>query len=375
MGEPEPGRGPAKGVEVVDGDTPRRAQGEQPELGTAVGEDEACEPETAAPPTTSQREAKKPARVVRFAEPEPKREQRSNLAELLDDRLSNGPDPDEDDDEYIPAGEEEDGEDEEGGDLSDEINDEEGEASEGADAEKEEVEEDEEDEEEEDGQEEGVDGEDDGGAGEEEKESAGTTDGDAGAALAATFSSLPKGVLGTLIAQGKLGAKPLHAAAAANDATRVRSLLAEDGDAEDVDGRDAFDYTALHVACESGADAAIAALLECGADREAATRMHASRPLHYACFEGRVGACRLLLGAGAEVDARTDDLRTPLFQAAFRGHASCVRELLAAGADTGVQAHDGRGPTDVAATGEIRELLLLQEHQPPAKRRRADPVV
>jgi ankyrin repeat protein len=183
-------------------------------------------------------------------------------------------------------------------------------------------------------------------------------DKDAAAALATTFSSLPKGLLGSLLSQGKLGSKPLHTAAAVNDAARLQALLAADGELRGcVDDTDAFDYTALHIACEAGADAAVAALLACGADHEARTRMHASRPLHYACFEGRVGACRLLLCAGADVNPRTDDLRTPLFQAAFRGHASCVRELLKAGADPAVQTRDGRVAVDVAPTDEIRDLL------------------
>jgi ankyrin repeat protein len=183
-------------------------------------------------------------------------------------------------------------------------------------------------------------------------------DADAASALAKTFSSLPKGLLGSLLSQGKLGSKPLHAAAAVNDAARLQELLAVDGELRGcVDDADAFDYTALHIACEAGADAAVAALLACGADREAPTRMHASRPLHYACFEGRVGACRLLLCAGADVNPRTDDLRTPLFQAAFRGHADCVRELLKAGADPAVQTRDGRLAVDVATTDEIRDLL------------------
>lgn len=94
--------------------------------------------------------------------------------------------------------------------------------------------------------------------------------------------AVAKDVVKHLVSSGKLGTKPLHAAAAADEADTIKNLLADDAkDKVDINEVDAYDYTAVHVAAERGSVAALQALAEAGADLERPTKMHNSRPLHY----------------------------------------------------------------------------------------------
>lgn len=187
--------------------------------------------------------------------------------------------------------------------------------------------------------------------------------------LRKSLAGLPSGWMGALLAGGKLGPKPLHAAAAEDDVEQLELLLGPEGEFHgNVDAHDPFDYTPLIVAAESGSAQAVALLLKLGADKEAATKLHNSRALHYACMEGWPNICRLLLDAGCDIDPRTDDLRTPLFQAAFRNKVECVRILIDAGAEL-VPARDGRTPIDVATDDAVRELL--KSAQPARKKARS----
>lgn len=90
-----------------------------------------------------------------------------------------------------------------------------------------------------------------------------------------------------------------------------------------------------------------------------------------AAFEGHDPVLRILLEAGAEVDAVTNDLRTPLYQAAFKGHLACVRVMLEYGADTTMKSTAKKTAADVAATPEIRAALA---EGPPVKKHRPNPV-
>lgn len=77
---------------------------------------------------------------------------------------------------------------------------------------------------------------------------------------------------------------------------------------------------------------------------------------------------RALVEAGADINALTEDGRTPLFQAAFRGHATCVAALLELHADRTIANADGKTPAD--ATEEDAIVNLLQH--PPEKKARTE---
>lgn len=75
--------------------------------------------------------------------------------------------------------------------------------------------------------------------------------------------------------------------------------------------RGGWQSTPLHVAAVRGDVAAIAALLDAGADIQSRGE-HGYSPLHEAVEQGHIEAVRLLLQRGASVAATNDDGRTPI---------------------------------------------------------------
>ena len=82
-------------------------------------------------------------------------------------------------------------------------------------------------------------------------------------------------------------------------------------DAADEDGR-----TALYVAAENGHVAVVQALLQAGANVDAARTTDFWTPLHIAAENGHVAVVKTLQGAGADTDAALTDGTTPLHIAA-----------------------------------------------------------
>lgn len=74
--------------------------------------------------------------------------------------------------------------------------------------------------------------------------------------------------------------------------------------------------------------------------------------------------------AGAEINALTEDKRTPLYLAAFRNHIDCVQALLDCGADRALAADDGKTPAEATGDPKIAELLQM----PLTKKQRTDEV-
>jgi len=121
---------------------------------------------------------------------------------------------------------------------------------------------------------------------------------------------------------------------------------------EDRVGRDLFWAVCL------GTPSQVKRLLAQGADPN--TRSTIGVPvLTHAAFHGTRGTMRLLLRAGAEPNAADPDGYTALHAAAReqRG-AAAVKLLLAGGASPGVRNRRGETPADVAATPQIKRLLM-----------------
>jgi len=100
-------------------------------------------------------------------------------------------------------------------------------------------------------------------------------------------------------------------AARKGDARRVRELLDRGAD---VNARDVFDRT----------------------------------PLHLAAAFGHLDVAKLLLDRGADIDARESDGWTPLHYAAVNGRLDVARLLLERGADAGIKSRYGETPADLA---------------------------
>lgn len=109
------------------------------------------------------------------------------------------------------------------------------------------------------------------------------------------------------------GSHDLYAAAALNEVDRLRELLAQGADPNQVD-EDGF------------------------------------TPLHLACQEWSVDTVRELIAAGAAVDATTESGYTPLLLATFRadGRDEIIEMLRAAGADLHHSDVHGHTPLDIA---------------------------
>ncbi len=145
-----------------------------------------------------------------------------------------------------------------------------------------------------------------------------------------------------------------HEAAAMGDLDQVRGLLAEGAR---VDERAADGFTALHLAAFFGHEDVAGVLLKNGADANAvADNPSKVRPLHSAVAAAAEAIAAALLDAGAEADAAQHGGWTALMSAAKHGHAGLVRRLVAAGADPDTEADDGQTARTLAAP-EVFDLL------------------
>jgi ankyrin repeat protein len=127
-------------------------------------------------------------------------------------------------------------------------------------------------------------------------------------------------------------------AASQNDAARVRSLVANDGNPNQTDeeGR-----TGLHYAAMNGNLTIIAILIKASAKLDAKDKL-GNTPLHLAADRNQVEAARLLIDVGAPIDAENKNGMTPLMIAANRGNLDSVQALLAKGASVNKTDFTGR---------------------------------
>ena len=121
----------------------------------------------------------------------------------------------------------------------------------------------------------------------------------------------------------------LHAAAARGDTAKIEQLMAGKAD---VNARDAYGRTPLHVATFARQRAAVRALVQAGADKGA---MESDRydAVTIAAVADDEETLRTLLSLGASAKLTTSRYDgTALIAAAHLGHDGVVRQLIAAGA-------------------------------------------
>ncbi|KXZ43634.1 hypothetical protein GPECTOR_84g310 [Gonium pectorale] len=115
----------------------------------------------------------------------------------------------------------------------------------------------------------------------------------------------------------------------------------------------------LHIAAEKGHLEAVAALLQAGADKDAADETSAT-PLHIAAENGHVEVVAALLQAGANKEAAAETGATALYIAAENGHEEVVRVLLQAGANKDAADETGATPLHIAAqNGHVEAIAAL----------------
>ena len=158
-------------------------------------------------------------------------------------------------------------------------------------------------------------------------------------------------------------ASPLHAAAQKGDADAARRLIA---DKVNVDAKDYYGKTALHLAAETGHAEVAALLIEAGADIEVVTppstrgyRDRGSTPLLLAAYWGHARVTELLIDSGADVNVRVNAGWTVLHFAASNGHKAVAELLIAGGADinsTGLS----RGETPLFVASRERHEPMVE---------------
>lgn len=141
-----------------------------------------------------------------------------------------------------------------------------------------------------------------------------------------------------------------------NDIIIVKALI--DAGA-DINAKDPYGETPLHIACVRGLEKIISLLIAEGADVNARDG-RALTPLHVAAWGGHEETVALLIANGAMVDARGDDGATPLMVSTLSGHSETMALLIDNGADINAKNRTGLTPLHVAAlTGQKEAVELL----------------
>ena len=112
----------------------------------------------------------------------------------------------------------------------------------------------------------------------------------------------------------------------------------------EVDGRDDYNYTALHVASEKGFTNVVQRLLDAGAglhEKTTISEIIDVTALHLAAGRGHLAVVKLLLERGATQRADMNG-HTPLFYAAAAGFDRVVKILLQSGASPKLRAKADR---------------------------------
>jgi ankyrin repeat protein len=141
-----------------------------------------------------------------------------------------------------------------------------------------------------------------------------------------------------------------------NDIMIVKALIVAGAD---INGKDKFGESPLHIASVRGFTDIIPLLIAEGADVNAGDRRHLT-PLHAAAWGGHTETAALLIANGAKVDARGDDGVTPLLVSTLSGRNETMELLIDNGADINARNRTGMTPLHAAAlTGQKEAVELL----------------
>lgn len=151
----------------------------------------------------------------------------------------------------------------------------------------------------------------------------------------------------------------IHDTVERGDIARVTAML--DADPTLVNAKNYMDKRPLHFAVTVMDDAAIALLLDRGADINAVDKTGLT-PLHVAAILGFPSQVNLLLERDASIDARDQFGDTPLHSAAIHGNLPAIELLVDWGADVFAKNNEGLSPRDLADRyGNTQAVSLLSD--------------
>ncbi|XP_071124006.1 CARD- and ANK-domain containing inflammasome adapter protein-like [Mytilus edulis] len=151
----------------------------------------------------------------------------------------------------------------------------------------------------------------------------------------------------------EFGCTPLHLA---RDSTVVNALLAFNAN---INAIDSYRRSPLYLACGSNNERVIQLLIEKKADINQKAK-HGLGPIHAACQSGCIGIVKILLENGSTVNRSTPGI-VPLHYACKIGNESITNILIAANASVNHQTKYGETPLHIACMNErvvITQILL-----------------
>jgi ankyrin repeat protein len=141
-----------------------------------------------------------------------------------------------------------------------------------------------------------------------------------------------------------------------NDVGLVRELIRN---GENVNGKDRFGSTSLHVASAYGHTETVQELISCGASLNEKDRFGYT-PLHYASKNGHTEIVKVLLRNGASPNEKNDnEQKTPLHLVSWNRNIEIIKELLFFGADYTIQ--NWKGEDGLYGLSEEQRTLVLEE--------------
>ena len=147
----------------------------------------------------------------------------------------------------------------------------------------------------------------------------------------------------------------------------VAEWLVDNG--SDVEAKDKYGHTSLHLACICCQAETAALLLRKGADVNKTCTPRAETPLIFACNAGNKETVKALLShPGLLIDHQEIRGWTALWRGVHRNRPEATELMLAAGADPRIARDDGMIPLDCARNEGHAECVALLEVSEPARK-------